>query len=100
MHRRQFRHPRQGQSPRTDRTQGLHDAGVLPQAHGGTEEGAAEARLKYALFLFEIQIADQSPVKIGLTPKMSVEVGAASGIWIERLRGELGFDLRRQQRGA
>src|SRR5262249_29239707 len=43
MHRRQFRHPRQGKSPRADRAQGLHHARVLPQAHGGAQEGSARA---------------------------------------------------------
>jgi hypothetical protein len=45
MHRRQFRRPRQGQPSRADSAQRLHDAGVLPQAHGAAEEGFAQTRL-------------------------------------------------------
>src|SRR5207237_854896 len=42
MHRRQFRHPRQGEPPRADRAQWLHDAGVLPQALRGAVAAVTE----------------------------------------------------------
>src|SRR6266700_7042729 len=45
MQRRQFRHPRQGEPPRADRAQGLHDARILPQAHRGAQENAAQTDL-------------------------------------------------------
>src|SRR5262245_12133565 len=48
MHRRQFRHPRQGEPPLADGAQGLHDARVLPQADGGARESALQARLSGA----------------------------------------------------
>src|SRR5215472_6130717 len=42
MHRRQFRHPRQGQPPCADGAQWLHHAGVLSQADGGVAEGTPQ----------------------------------------------------------
>src|SRR3954462_5892988 len=45
MHRRQFRHPRQGKSSLAHRAQRLHHAGVLPQADGRAEESSSQERL-------------------------------------------------------
>ena len=53
-----------------------------------------------ALFRLDVQLADQSPVEIGLPGNMGVELGAAFGIGIESLRGELRPNLRGNERLA
>jgi hypothetical protein len=47
------------------------------------------------LFSFDVQLGDQSRIQIEPTSDVSIEVGAAFGIGIEPLRGELRLDLRR-----
>src|SRR5215471_6044011 len=61
-----------------------------------SSSGRAALR-KPVLFGLDVQLPDQSCIEIRLAGDVSLKLGAAYGIGIERLRGELRFDLRREQ---
>src|SRR5258708_38880323 len=65
---------------------------------GGAHRSAIRGHfLRLGLFRLDVQLADQSPVEIGLPGNMGLEFGAAFGVGVERLRGELRLDLRSKE---